>query len=83
MKDKGGILDLVKVSGAVDGRIGHPVTDHLEQGSGGDPFRPWLPALFWRRHRDDDDDDPPPCPAVITPFPRLPPFGAEAELEAA
>lgn len=32
---------------------------------------------------DDDDDDPPPCPAVIAPVPRLPPSGAEVDLQAA
>jgi len=42
----------------------------------------WLPAWF-RRNRNDDDDDPPPCPAVISPVPGRPPFGAEAEMEAA
>lgn len=31
----------------------------------------------------DDDDDPPPCPAVIAPVPRLPPSGAEVDLQAA
>jgi HSP20 family molecular chaperone IbpA len=36
-----------------------------------------------RKDRSDDDDDPPPCPAVISPLPRLPPFGMQAELEAA
>ena len=45
-------------------------------------FRGWLPSEF-RGRRTDDDDDPPPCPAVIAPLPGLPPFGAEAELEAA
>jgi hypothetical protein len=45
-------------------------------------FLGWLPSEF-RGRRTDDDDDPPPCPAVIAPLPGLPPFGAEAELEAA
>ena len=43
----------------------------------------WFRARLRRNRKDDDDDDPPPCPAVISPAPRLPPFGAEAELEAA
>ena len=46
-------------------------------------FRGWLPSELRGRRNDDDDDDPPPCPAVIAPLPGLPPFGAEAELEAA
>jgi hypothetical protein len=46
--------------------------------------RRWLPMRLQRnRSDDDDDDDPPPCPAVISPVPGRPPFGAEAELEAA
>jgi len=45
-------------------------------------FRGWLSSEF-RGRRNDDDDDPPPCPTVIAPLPGLPPFGAEAELEAA
>lgn len=47
------------------------------------PSLAWLSAILRLRRRDDDDDDPPPCPAVIAPSPRLPPFGAEVELEAA
>ena len=43
----------------------------------------WLGAVFRGRQSDDDDDDPPPCPAVIAPIPRLPPSGAELDLEAA
>jgi len=44
----------------------------------------WLPTVCrWGRDDNDDDDDPPPCPAVIAPMPRLPPSGAEAELQAA
>jgi hypothetical protein len=43
----------------------------------------WLPAVLRWRRNDDDDDDPPPYPAVVAPFPRLPPCGAAADLEAA
>jgi hypothetical protein len=51
-------------------------------------FGSWLVRLNsnhtrLRRRDDDDDDDPPPCPAVISPFPRLPLCGAESALEAA
>jgi hypothetical protein len=42
-----------------------------------------LPTAYRWLQIDDDDDDPPPCPAVISPAPRLPPSGAEVELEAA
>ena len=42
-----------------------------------------LLAAASRKGRSDDDDDPPPCPAVISPLPPLPPFGMQAELEAA
>ena len=45
--------------------------------------RGWFQGVFRGRHSDEDDDDPPPCPAVIAPFPRLPPSGAELDLEAA
>jgi hypothetical protein len=47
------------------------------------PAHRWLPPAFRWRRSDDDDDGPPPCPAVIAPFPRLPPLGAEVGLEAA
>ena len=83
MKDEGEILDAVKILDAVDPKTGNPMPEQFKQGGGGDRFRSWLPVMYRWRHRDDDDDDPPPCPAVIAPFPRLPPFGAEVELEAA
>jgi hypothetical protein len=46
-------------------------------------FPELLTAASRKGRSDDDDDDPPPCPAVISPLPPLPPFGMQAELEAA
>ena len=77
------ILDALKTLDAPDrGACGARPKDSMSLG-GSDPSRRWVRAMFRRRRRDDDDDDPPPCPAVISPFPRLPSFGAQAALEAA
>ena len=83
MKGINGTLGAIRTLDAVDLKIGDPVPEELKPDWGRDPSCRWLPAVFRWRHRDDDDDDPPPCPAVIAPLPRLPPFGAEIELEAA
>jgi hypothetical protein len=83
MKNKDEILDSVKILDAVQPNTGHSMPEQFKRSGGGDRSRSWLSVRYRWRHRDDDDDDPPPCPAVIAPFPRLPPFGAEAELEAA
>ncbi len=83
MKDKDEILDATKIRDDGDLSFGVSVPEEFKLGRGCDPSRSWFPAMFRRRRKDDDDDDPPPCPAVIAPLPRLPPFGAEVELEAA
>ena len=83
MKDTDETLDAIKISDAADLGIRYPTPEDCKLGQGRDPSGPWMLAMFRRGRRDDDDDDPPPCPAVIAPFPRLPPLGAEAELEAA
>ncbi len=88
-----GIDDILAALQALD-RDDYLQDDHLEPGLPSPRSRwrlrhrtqhgEWLPARFRRnRSDDDDDDDPPPCPAVIAPAPVRPPFGAEAELEAA
>jgi hypothetical protein len=60
-------------------------TVQSRQALSSNPVSAWLPTVYrWLRNgNDDDDDDPPPCPAIISPTPRLPPFGVGMELEAA
>jgi hypothetical protein len=83
MNDKAETLGAIIISGAAGQKTENKISEHLQRSGRGDLSRLWSPAkLRWRR-KDDDDDDPPPCPAVIAPFPRLPPLGAEAALEAA
>ena len=81
MNHKEEAFEVSKILNAVDPKIGQPLPEEFK--SGRDAIPPDHQCQWRHREDDDDDDDPPPCPAVIAPLPRLPPFGAEAELEAA
>lgn len=76
------ILEALKTLDAAEPETRGPRPKEFAPRRRRDPSHAWLPVMF-RRRDSDDDDDPPPCPAVIAPLPGLPPFGAEASLEAA